>query len=96
MTFRLQTGKSVTFFTGIFTTNEKRISVLPFFPFIKYEEICRRPLQEKLLVLTREKSEVIEEAKSWKVEASAAKAEATARLKEARQQRLAGVHVYGY
>ncbi len=53
-------------------------------------------MKEKLLVLTREKSEVIEEAKSWKAEASAAKAEATARFKEARQQRLAGVHVYGY
>ena len=52
-------------------------------------------MKEKLLVLTREKSEVIEEAKSWKAEASAAKAEATARLKEARQQRLAGLHVYG-
>jgi hypothetical protein len=53
-------------------------------------------MKEKLLVLTREKSEVIEEAKSWKAEAGAAKAEATARFKEARQQRLAGVYVSGY
>ncbi len=85
-------------FVGLYVIlhNGRRDFVLPFFPFIKCEATRRRPLQEKLLVLTREKSEVIEEAKSWKAEASASKAEATARLKEARQQRLAGVYVYGY
>ena len=53
--------------------------------------------QEKLLVLTREKGEAMEEAKTCKAEAAAAiteaamaRAEAAARIKEARQQRLAG------